>query len=207
MIDYEATGRTVDEAVDKALDALGIRKENAEIEIKEEPTQGLLGIIGNKTARVVVKPALSPDEFLKYYLEELIKFMGITQDRIEVSEDEEKLLADIFGEDVGVLIGRRGKTLSDLQYILNIVIRRQFSGLNKMVVIDVEKYRVRRERTLTQLAINVASKVSKEGYEKALEPMNPQERRIIHMALQDFSGVTTYSEGEEPYRKVVIAPQ
>lgn len=207
MTEYEATGKTLEEAVEKALDALGIKKDNAEIEIQEEPAHGLLGIIGSKTAKVKVKPIKTPSEFLKSYMEELISYMGIDESRVIVSEDEEKLLAEVYGEDVGSLIGRRGKTLSDLQYVLNIVVRRQFSGLHKMVVVDIEKYRQRREKTLTQLAKNVANKVSKEGYEQALEPMSPQERRIIHIALQDYPGITTYSEGDEPYRKVVVAPR
>lgn len=207
MTEYEATGKTLEEAVEKALDALGIKKDNAKIEVQEEPSQGLLGILGSKTARVRVKPIKTATEFLQLYVEEMVSFMGIQGSRVVVSEDEEKLLAEIYGEDVGSLIGRRGKTLSDLQYILNIVIRRQFAGLHKMVVVDVEKYRERREKTLTQLAKNVANKVAKEGYEQALEPMNPQERRIIHIALQDYEGITTYSEGDEPYRKVVVAPK
>ena len=207
MTEYEATGKTLEEAVEKALDALGIKRDNADIEIQEEPTQGLLGIIGSKIARVKVKPIKTPSEFLKSYMEELIGYMGIRNSRIIVNEDEEKLLADVYGEDVGSLIGRRGKTLSDLQYVLNVVVRRQFSGLHKMVVVDIEKYREKREKTLTQLAKNVANKVSKEGYEQALEPMSPQERRIIHIALQDCEGIRTYSEGDEPYRKVVVAPR
>lgn len=207
MTEYEATGKTMEEAVEKALGALGIKKDNAEIEIQEEPTQGLLGILGNKTARVKVKPIKTPSEFLKSYLEDLIGYMGIKESRVTVSEDEEKLLAEIFGDDVGSLIGRRGKTLSDLQYLLNVVVRRQFAGLHKMVVIDIEKYRQRREKTLIQLAKSVANKVIKEGYEQALEPMNPQERRIIHLALQDYPGIMTYSEGDEPYRKIVVAPK
>jgi len=205
MIEYEASGRNLDEAVEKALATLGIKKSNAEIEIVGEPAQGILGIIGNKEARVNVRAILGPVEYLESYLEELLKQMQI-EGRVTVSEDEEKVEAQIFGQDVGALIGRRGKTLSDLQYLLNVIMRRQFANLNKMIVLDVENYRVRREKTLTQLAKNIARKVSEEGYEQTMEPMNPQERRIIHIALQDYPGVTTYSEGEEPYRKVVIAP-
>lgn len=205
MSEYEASGRNLDEAVEKALATLGIKKSNAEIEIVDEPAQGILGIIGNKEARVTVRAILNPVEYLKAYLEELTKQMQI-EGRIIVSEDQEKVEAQIFGQDVGALIGRRGKTLSDLQYLLNVIMRRQFATLNKMIVLDVENYRVRREKTLTQLAKNIARKVCEEGYEQAMEPMNPQERRIIHIALQDHPGVTTYSEGEEPYRKVVIAP-
>ncbi len=205
MSECEATGRTLDEAVEKALASLGIKKDNAEIEVMDEPAQGILGIIGNKDARVNVKAILSPAQYLESYLEKLLNYMKV-DGQVSVKEDEEKLEAQIFGQDVGALIGRRGKTLSELQYLLNVVMRRQFAALNKMIVLDVENYRVRREKTLTQLAKNVARKVSQEGYEQAMEPMTPQERRIIHLALQDYPGVTTYSEGDEPYRKVVIAP-
>ncbi len=205
MSEYEATGRNLDEAVEKALASLGIRKDNAEIEIIDEASQGILGIIGNKEARVNVRAVLNPAQYLESYLDQLLSYMQV-EGRVSVVEDEEKLEAQIFGQDVGSLIGRRGKTLSDLQYLLNIVIRRQFATLNKMVVVDVENYRARREKTLTQLAKNVARKVTQEGCEQAMEPMTPQERRIIHLALQDFPGVSTYSEGDEPYRKVVIAP-
>lgn len=206
MSGYEETGKTVDEAVEKALIKLGIKKDNARIEILDEPSSGILGLIGNKEARVKVIPLHTADQYLKEYLSTLLDLMAISG-TVWVDEDEEKLEADIEGTDVGALIGRRGRTLGDLQYLLNIIVRRQFPGLNKMVVIDVEKYRLRREKTLTQLARSVAKKVSSGGYEQALEPMTPQERRIIHLALQDDPDVTTYSSGQEPFRKVIVAPR
>ncbi|OPL14816.1 MAG: DNA-binding protein [Firmicutes bacterium ML8_F2] len=205
MIEYEAVGRNVDEAIEKALSALGIRKDNAIAEVIEEPSQGILGLLGSKEAKVRVRPARQAGAYLADYLEKTITFMNI-KGKIEIQEDDEKLEADIYGEDVGALIGRRGRTISELQYLLNVITRRQFSNLNKMVILDVENYREKREITLTQLARNVARKVNNEGHKQALEPMTPQERRIIHIALQDYTGVQTYSEGEEPYRKVVIAP-
>ncbi len=206
MSGYEATGRTYEEAVEKALTSLGIKKSNATIEVLDEPSHGILGLIGNKNARVSVALKHEPDEYLENYLQDLINHMKI-DGRVMVKADEEKIEAAVFGDDVGVLIGRRGKTLSDMQYLLNVVMRRQFATLNKMVVLDVENYRARREKTLTQLAQSVARKVIRDGYEQALEPMNPQERRIIHIALQEFPDVTTYSSGEEPYRKVIVAPR
>lgn len=205
MNEYEVTGRSIEEAVSKALTELGIKKENAIIDIKDEPSQGILGILGGKEARVAVKAAKTPEEYLVLFMQEVMRFMDV-DGSVAVEEDHEKLAINISGQDVGVLIGRRGKTLSDLQYILNVVIRRQFSCLNKMVVLDIENYKFRREKTLTQLAKSIARKVSEEGYEQALEPMSPQERRIIHIALQDYPGVRTYSDGEEPYRKVVVTP-
>jgi len=206
MSGYEATGKTVNEAVEKALIKLGIQKDNARIEILDEPSSGILGLLGNKEARVKVLPVKTAAQYLKEYLSELLDMMSI-RGTVWIDEDDEKLEADIAGNDVGVLIGRRGRTLGDLQYLLNIIVRRQFPGLNKMVVIDVEQYRIRREKTLTQLARSVAKKVSDGGYEQALEPMTPQERRIIHLALQDYADVTTYSSGQEPYRKVIVAPR
>jgi spoIIIJ-associated protein len=206
MSGYEETGKTVAEAVEKALIKLGIKPDNARIEILDEPTAGILGLIGNKEARVRVTPRQTADRYLKEYLTNLLDLMDISG-TVWVDEDEDKLEAEIEGAEVGALIGRRGRTLGDLQYLLNIIVRRQFPGLNKMVVIDVEKYRVRREKTLTQLARSVAKKVSSGGYEQALEPMTPQERRIIHLALQDDPDVTTYSAGQEPFRKVIVAPR
>ncbi len=205
MNEYEATGRTLDEAVESALASLGIKKNNAEIEVLEKPTQGLLGIIGSKGARVVVRAKMDPPQYLQAYLQKMLQFMNV-EGSVSVAEDDDKLESEISGSDVGILIGRRGKTLSDLQYLLNVVMRRQFSGLDKMVVLDIENYRSRREKTLTQLAQNVARKVIQDGREQALEPMTPQERRIIHLALHDTPGITTYSDGAEPYRKVIVAP-
>ncbi len=206
MKECEATGRTLEEAVDKALNSLGIKKDNALIEVKDEPNQGILGFLGGKSARVHVKMIKDPGEYIKAYLEEVLGYMKI-EGRVIVEEDNEKLKVDIYGQDVGALIGRRGRTLSDLQYLLSIIVRKQFSGLKKMIVLDIENYRVRREKTLIQLAKNVARKVKDEGFEQVLEPMNPQERRIIHLALQDYPGISTASIGDEPYRKVVIVPR
>lgn len=206
MNSVETTGRTVEEALEKALSALGIRKENAVVEVISEPAQGLLSLIVPRTAHIKVKPRYEPAGYLEVFLQGIVKNTGLRA-KISVMEDESKICASISGEKVGVLIGRRGKTLNALQYLSNMVLRRQFSGFKKMVIIDVENYRSRRERTLTQLAKSVARRVRLEGREQVLEPMTPQERRIIHLALQDFDGVVTYSKGEEPNRKVVIAPR
>lgn len=206
MTEYEATGRTLDEAVENALSFLGIKRTNALIEIIDQPTQGILGIIGGKDARVSVKTKHEPAEFFKNYLEKMLDLMNI-EGRVTVIEEEDRIEAMILGKEVGTLIGRRGRSLSDLQYLLSIILRRQFSTLKKTILLDIENYRYKREKTLTQLAKNVARNVCSEGFEQALEPMSPQERRIIHIALQEYPGVTTYSDGKEPYRKVVIAPQ
>jgi len=202
----ETTGRTVEEALEKALSLLGIRRDNAEVEVISEPTHGFFSFIGPRTAHIRVKPRYEPAGYLKAFLEEIVNDCGVRA-KITTEEDEDRISASISGEKVGFLIGRRGKTLNELQYLCNTILRRQFSGFKKMVIIDVENYRSRRERTLVRLARSVARRVRLEGREQVLEPMTPQERRIIHLALQDFDGVVTYSRGEEPNRKVVIAPR
>jgi spoIIIJ-associated protein len=206
MKEIEATGRTAEEAVQKALSTLGIKRENADVDIISEPAQGLLSFIGSKNARVLVKMHHTPAQYLEQFLQGLLELM-VVQGKITVQEDEEKITALINGKRTGILIGRRGKTLNDLQYLANTVMRRQFESLRKIVIVDVENYRARREQTLIQLAKSIARKVSIEGLEQALEPMTPQERRIIHLALQEHDAVVTYSRGEEPYRKVIIAPR
>lgn len=206
MNSVEATDRTVEGAVEKALSALGIREDNAVIEVISEPAQGLLSLISSRIARVKVKPRYEAAEYLDQFLNVIVERTGLKAD-ILVQEDSSQIHASISGKKVGVLIGRRGKTLNDLQYLANTVMRRQFGQLKKMVIIDIENYRVRRERTLTQLARNIARRVASDGSEQVLEPMTPQERRIIHLALQDFAGVETYSKGDDPFRKVVITPR
>lgn len=205
MQEVVTTGKSVEQALEKALDELGIRADNAEVEVLDQPTHGLLGIIGNRDARVRVEVRKNVEEYFKDYMTELLFLMNIRA-RIDVGLDCEKLSANISGKDVGALIGRRGKTLGDLQYLMNIIMRRQFANINRMVALDVENYRERRENTLTQLARSVARSVTSDGTARALEPMNPQERRIIHLALQDYEGITTGSEGDEPHRRVVVKP-
>lgn len=200
------TGRTVEEAVEKALSDLGIKRDNAAIEVVNEPSQGLFGFINPREARVKVKPLLGPAEYFKNLLDSIIDCTGL-KTKISIEEDEEKIKASISGKKVGVLIGRRGKTLNDLQYLANTIMRRQFNQMGKMIIVDVENYRLRRENTLTRLAVNIARRVDLEGQEQVLEPMTPQERRVIHLALKGYAGVVTYSKGEEPYRKVIIAPR
>lgn len=125
---------------------------------------------------------------------------------IEVKEKGGYLVFDLQGENLGILIGRRGDTLDALQFLMNLVINEKNSAKVKGII-DIENYRAKREETLVGLGHKLAAKARKTGQKVVLEPMNPQERRIIHMALQNDKRVTTYSEGEEPYRKVVIVPE
>ena len=139
------------------------------------------------------------------FLAEIFSEMQLNTD-IVVEQKEDYLVFDIQGEDLGILIGRRGDTLDALQFLLNLVINRRTNTKIK-VLIDIENYRAKREETLVGLSHKLANKAKRTGQKVILEPMNPQERRIIHMTLQEDDGVNTYSEGEEPYRKVIIVPK
>ena len=139
------------------------------------------------------------------FLLPVLKEMGI-EAKIEGSMEEEDVLKlDIQGEGLGVIIGKRGNTLDSLQYLTALVANKKTEGHVK-IKLDAENYREKRKQTLEKLAINLAKKVRKTNRRVALEPMNPYERRIIHSVLQSFNGVETHSEGEEPFRKVVISP-
>ena len=124
---------------------------------------------------------------------------------IEVEEKEEVVLFDLKGNDLGILIGRHGQTLDALQYLTNLAANKNAGEGRKRIVLDVEEYRKRREETLVRLAHRLANKVKRRNQRIVLEPMSRHERKIIHMALQDDPQIATYSEGEEPYRKIVIA--
>lgn len=202
----EETGKTVEEAILKALFSLGIKRENAVIEVLNVPAQGIFSFVGNKKAKVSVRPLCEPAEYMAKYFKKVLELVNICGN-VSVLEEDDKLNISIEGKKSAILIGRRGKTLNEIQYLANATLRRQYKGINKLVIVDVEGYRIRRERTLRQLALSIARKASQTGREQELEPMTPQERRVIHLALQDQEGIVTYSKGEEPYRKVVISPQ
>ncbi len=206
MNSTESSGRTVEEAVQKGLDELGIKQGNAVVTVLSEPSQGFLGLIGAKTARVMVAMRHEPGAYLHSFTTEMLQMMGL-RGRVQVIQTEEQFDVMISGSQSGLLIGRRGRTLNELQYLLNTILRRQFKEGTKRVVVDVESYRRRRERTLIRLAERTARVVESTGREIVLEAMNPQERRIIHLALQKHELVQTSSRGDEPYRRVVIAPR
>lgn len=156
-----------------------------------------------KKARELAEVQPQTVEAVKTFLADTMKGMNMEVE-IEISIDEDgALCADLRGEHMGILIGKRGQTLDSLQYLANRVANKHQDGYVR-VKLDTENYRARREETLKHLAKNIAHKVKRNRRPVALEPMNPYERRIIHSALQSDPYVTTHSEGEEPYRKVVI---
>jgi spoIIIJ-associated protein len=200
----EFTSKTVDEALTNAMLDMGTTADNLEYEIIEKETSGFLGMF-SKPARIKVKIKQSLENTARSFLDKVFKAMNIkTEIEMLYNEENEMLEINLVGEDMGVLIGKRGQTLDSLQYLVSLVINRNSENYVK-VKLDTENYRARRKETLENLANNIAYKVKRSRRSVTLEPMNPYERRIIHSALQNDKLIETYSEGEEPYRKVVIS--
>lgn len=204
MMDWvEFTAKTVDDALTEALIQLGTTSDNVEWEVIEKESNGILGLF-SKPAKIKVRTKKTIQSVATNFLEKILKAMNI-QAKIDVEVDEEDGVVQInlSGDDMGILIGKRGQTLDSLQYLTSLVINKESDNFFK-VKLDTENYRERRKETLENLAKNLAYKVKRTRKQVVLEPMNPYERRIIHSSLQNDKYVETHSEGEEPYRKVVI---
>lgn len=199
----EKTGKTVEEALEAALTELGVDRDQVEYKVLEAPSKALFGILGGREAKVLV--TLKKVDLLgnaRDFLEKVTKAMGLSV-KIDVSMGDDCVMIDLRGEDLGLLIGKHGQTLDALQYLTNLASQRE--GRDRMrIVIDIEDYRKRRADTLQQLATRLAERVKRSGEKAVLEPMTPHERKIIHMSLQEDEGVETFSEGIDPFRRVVI---
>lgn len=216
----EKTGKTVDEAVQEALEALGLTRDEVDVEVLEEPARGILGLVGQRPARVRVTAkadttVVDVAEKAREFLEELLGHMGFSGVLVSAREVDGILRLEVQGKGLGGLIGRRGATLDAVQHLVNLVAGRWMRVAGRgagdqedryRIIVDAEGYREKRTRSLERLALTVAERVRREGRKATLEPMNPMERRIVHLAVQGCEGVTSFSEGEEPYRRVVIAP-
>lgn len=198
----EKTGKSVQDAINLALEELNTDREHVEIEVLDEGNKGIFGILGNKVARVKVTMKMSRSDKAKKFLSDVFDKMNVDVN-IDAVEDDDSIVLKITGKDSGIIIGRRGETLDALQYLTSLSINKDKDGY-KRVTIDIENYRQKREETLVKLADRLAERVVKYRKNVTLEPMNPYERRIIHSSLQNNRYVETYSVGEEPNRKVVI---
>lgn len=196
------TGRTVEDAVLSAAIQLAVPRDRLEIEILEEPVKGLFGVFGGKDAKIKASVEQSSVDKAKDFLSKVLDKMGL-EPVLDIKEEDNVITVNVSGPKMGVLIGHRGETLDSVQYLTSLVVNKN-SDKYKRVLLDTENYRSKREETLKRLAKRLANKVYKTGRKFTLEPMNPFERRIIHSTLQKDPNVTTYSEGNEPYRKVVI---
>lgn len=198
------TGKTVEEAVNLALQEFGVPREMVEVEVLDEGGKGFLGLISKQAiVKVTLKDVVK--ESAKNFIQQVIKAMKLDV-KFDIKEDEDAIKFNLYGKGVGLLIGHRGETLDSLQYLVNIIASkyREYDRYKK-IILDAENYRKKREETLVRLAKKLAKQVMETKESIELEPMSPNERRIIHMALQDHPYVETYSEGEEPNRRIIIA--
>jgi spoIIIJ-associated protein len=209
MESIEQSGRTVNDAVQAALQALGVPREEVEVEVLAEESRGILGILGYSEAkvRVTVKPGLP--QRARDILGRIVGLMGI-QAEVEITADEpEGVHLELHSStDLGLLIGKRGQTLAALQLIVAMMANRdQPPDRRRRIVLDAEGYRARRERALSATARSAADRAKRTGKPVSLESLTPRERRIVHLALADDPGVSTRSEGEDPHRSVIISPR
>ena len=204
-MDYrEFTGKTVEDAVMEATIKLETTSDRMEYEVLEKGSNGFLGI-GSKPARIRARKVMETAERAEKFLMDVLEAMDLKATvSMEENKEERTLDIDLAGDDMGVLIGKRGQTLDSLQYLVSLVVNKGEDDYIR-VKVDTENYRQRRKDTLENLAKNIASKVRRTGKPVTLEPMNPYERRVIHSALQNDRYVETHSEGEEPFRKVVVS--
>ncbi|HPF21263.1 MAG TPA: RNA-binding cell elongation regulator Jag/EloR [Syntrophomonas sp.] len=201
----EKKGKTIDDAIQAALEELGCGLDEVEVEILEEGSKGLLGLIGSKPAAVKVSRKVdNPAEDARQLVEELLTRMKIDHEIEAVTAEQGTVRINIIGKDMGLLIGRKGETLNSLQYIAGLMINRK-RGERIRLILDVEDYRKKRDESLESLAVRLSEKVKATQKNVVMRPMSSQERRIVHTALQEDPQVVTYSMGDEPNRKVVIA--
>ena len=199
----EITAKTVEDAITEGLVKLGTTSDKIEYEVIEKGSNGFLGI-GSKMAKIKIRKKSDVEDFVRDFLKDVFRAMDMEVEiAINKSEDGKNIDVELKGNEMGVLIGKRGQTLDSLQYLTNLAVGKQVSEYVK-VKLDTEDYRKRRKETLENLAKNIAYKVKRTKRPVSLEPMNPFERRIIHSALQNDRYVSTHSEGEEPYRHVVV---
>lgn len=200
---FEISAKNVDDAITQATVQLGITSDQLEYEVLDKGSTGFLGI-GSKNAVIKARKKFSIDENVVEFLSSIFDAMKMEVEiLVAVNEEEHIIEVELKGDDMGILIGKRGQTLDSLQYLTNLAINKHSDEYYK-VKIDTEDYRKRRKETLENLAKNIAYKVKRTKRPVSLEPMNPFERRIIHSALQNDRYVTTHSEGDEPYRHVVV---
>ncbi|MDD6771346.1 RNA-binding cell elongation regulator Jag/EloR [Inconstantimicrobium porci] len=203
MESREFQGRTVDEALESAALKLSLAKDSIDYTVIDEGSRGFLNIIGSKPAKIMVKLKRDSIKEAKRFLYDIFENMGISA-TIETEETDDAVRMNIYGDNMGVIIGYRGETLDSLQYLTSLVLNKDHNEPYRKIILDAENYRLKREQTLRNLAEKTAARVIKSGRAFKLEPMNPYERRIIHSELQGNSEIVTFSEGEEPYRRVVV---
>jgi len=228
MEEREFTGKNVEEAIEEGLKELGLSRDEVEVKILDEGKAGLFGLMGASPAKIklIVKPTeglqtgekvegvlekapgidlVSAQKRVKEELGEILKLMGI-EGEVVASLKGERVVGDIRSQNGAILIGKKGQTLNALQLIVNLIVNRDEKTRTR-VIVDSESYRQRRENALVKMAKEIANEVKREGQPRELEPMNPAERRVVHLALKNDDDVETTSKGEGSYRRVVVSPR
>ncbi|CAM3631211.1 RNA-binding cell elongation regulator Jag/EloR [Marinicrinis lubricantis] len=196
------SGKTIEEAIRSGLSRWNVSEDRVKVQVLEHPSKGLFGFIGSKEAKVQLELLPDPIEEALQFVQDIIRSISL---HVQVVREERggQTVLHLTGPELGILIGRRGQTLDSLQYLVNIVANR-YSDKHLRIVVDAEHFRERRTQTLIELSQRLADKVIRTGRDVVLEPMTPQERRIIHTHLQNHPQVRTFSKGEEPNRRIVI---
>jgi spoIIIJ-associated protein len=208
----EVEGKSIDEAVRKAADILGIHHSKireSDIEILDEGKSGIFGFGVSRSAKIRVSNSIQMSDIgdtAKEITKTILEKMGIDVAIRDVHEGENKVYIELESENSGLIIGKKGKTLESLQFIVNMIVNHKTQS-EKKIIIDIESYRAKRERALKKMSQEVAEKVARTGKPFSLDPMNPFERRLIHMTLQDHELVVTKSEGQGAFRKVKVYPR
>ncbi|WP_156289937.1 RNA-binding cell elongation regulator Jag/EloR [Oceanobacillus salinisoli] len=205
MKEITASGQTIEEAVQAALEQLNTTRDQVEITVIDQGKKGLFGVFGAKPAIVKVSLVKDPIKETEKYMKEVTANMNLDVD-IQTTIEGKHVTFELNGENIAILIGKRGQTLNALQYLIHLVINR-ISENYYTVTLDAEGYRGRRQETLESLALKMADKAMRLNKKVALEPMPAFERKIIHSVLQGKPGISTYSDGEEPHRHIVIKPK
>ena len=207
MKSLEIRSKSKEEAIEKAIKELNVNLEDLEIEVLENPTKGFLGFLGAKEGLykfTVIEPEVKTEvDIAKDFVEKILKNSNIDA-KLSVTQEENLIKVDIKGKDASSLIGRRGETLDSIQLLTGLALNKINKNSSMRVLVDIENYRAKREESLVRYAHKVAREVAKTKKTKKLDYMNPYERRIIHSALQNDKYVSTYSEGTDPYRRLVI---
>ncbi|GBF73520.1 protein jag [Paenibacillus sp. 598K] len=198
-----ASGKTVEDAVQKGLSQLQLTADRVQVTVLEQPSRGWFGLIGAKDARVELEVIPDPAEEAERFLSEVARAMGVNVVIEHQRSRDGLVLALSGGDELGMMIGRRGQTLDALQYLANIVANR-YTDSHFRLVLDAENFRERRRKTLEELADRLAGRVIRTRKEVVLEPMSAHERKVIHARLQHHDRVSTSSRGDEPHRRVVI---
>jgi spoIIIJ-associated protein len=222
MKSVESEGKTLEDAIRKACEELGVSREDVEIEVLASPSSGFLGL-GAKNARVratskekprpvtpepVSSPLVSSDpaaEAARKTLIDLLRLLDV-QASVDLEEDSERIHLNIRGDGSGLLIGRKGQTLDALEYLVNKMVHKGAED-KKRIVVDTENYRSRREESLVNMAQRLAEKAKRLGRPVTISPMSAHDRRVIHLALQDDKSLHTWSTGTGLYRKIIISPE